>query len=100
MPSETTVSFEVSRLAFSASSAIMTSPGSSSTRRTVSGPRGCSVTWLGTQVTFRNGEPEGRTWFRLYVSFVQPDPAAVELHDLATHREPDAGSAVLVAQVQ
>src|SRR3954451_2292338 len=97
-PSGTTVNFEVSRLAFSASWAIMTSPGSSSTSRTPRGPRCCSVTWFGTHDTFRDGEPKGRTRCRLYVS--QPDAPAVELHDLAAQRQPDPGAAVLVPQVE
>src|SRR3954447_5566233 len=104
-PSGTTVSLEVRLLAFNASWAIMTSPGSSSTSSTPNGPRGCSVTWFGTReppsgVPFRNGEPKGRTWTRLYVTPHQPDPPAVELDDLAAEGEADARPAVLVAQVQ
>src|SRR3954447_10726236 len=97
-PSGTTVSLEVSRLAFNASSAIMTSPGSSSTSSTLRGPRCCSVTWFGTQAAFREGEPKGRTVVGFYVS--EPDAPAVEFDDLAAQREPDAGAAVLVPQVQ
>src|SRR4051812_48238679 len=76
----------------------MTSPGSSSTSSTLSGPRCCSVTWFGTQATFREGEPKGRTIAGLY--FNEPDPPAVEFHDLAAQRESDPGAPVLVAQVQ
>src|SRR5690349_9926209 len=89
-----------------------TSPGSSSTSRTFSGRsssvmgsvliRGHRVSGFGRGVgpdvqVFRDQEVKGSTGTG---AFPQPDPAPVELDDLAAQRQADARPAVFVAQVQ
>src|SRR5689334_22157799 len=102
-----------------ASRAMRTSPGSSSTSSTsrvrgasnndsldtwspilAAGSRGITVSCrLTLRAMNRESEAEGST-LRAFLTCLQPDPAAVELHDLAAQRQPDSGAPVLIAQVQ
>ena len=74
-----------------------TSPGSSSTSRTSIGwPAGLGV--MGVVSSFGNGqgEAEGGAVAGVFVGGHEPDATAVELDDLAAHRQADAGAGELL----
>src|SRR5690606_13835239 len=63
-------------------------------------PGGDRRVGLGAPVVGRGGQGPAYAGAGLLGLGVQPDPAAVELHDLLAHRQSDAGAAVLVPGAQ